>query len=244
MADGAPVMMWISGVDKRCIDVDRGWLEFTGRPIEQQIGGDWTEGVYPDDLDRCLATYGEAFDARRPFTMEYRRRRYDGDYRWITDTGTPRFLHDGIFAGYIGCCIDINDQKMAELARREVAARLMNAQEAERARIARELHDSIGQSIALLTMQMRVSGDPAVAGHLGTKHMSLQDLKDQLKALGVQVSHLSHQIHSSALEYLGLQEAIEGLCANFLTNTRSTWTASAQTYRGNWTARLPWASFV
>lgn len=214
MADGAPVMMWISGVDKRIIDVNRGWLEFTGRPIEQQIGSDWREGVHPDDLDRCLAKYSEAFEARLPFTTEYRRKRNDGDYRWITDTGTPRFLHDGIFAGHIGCCVDVNDQKTAELARREVAARLMYAQEAERARIARELHDSIGQSIALLTMQVRGSAD-ASGGHLGTKHISLQELKDRLQALGVQVSHLSHQIHSSALEYLGLQEAIEGLCAEF-----------------------------
>jgi PAS domain S-box-containing protein len=215
MADGAPVMMWVSGVDKRCTDFNRGWLEFTGRRIEQQVGDGWADGVYPDDLEQCLATYVEAFDARRPFTMEYRLIRYDGEYRWITDTGTPRFLLDGTFAGYIGCCMDINDQKMAELARREVAGRLMNAQEAERARIARELHDSIGQSIALLTMQMPVSGEPAVAEHLDTRHLSLGDMKDKLKALGMQVSRLSHQIHSSELEYLGLQRAIEELCGEF-----------------------------
>ena len=215
MADGAPVMMWVSGVDKRCTDFNRGWLEFTGRLIEQQVGDGWADGVYPDDLERCLATYVEAFDARRPFTMEYRLRRYDGEHRWITDTGTPRFLPDGTFSGYIGCCMDINDQKMAELARREVAGRLMNAQEAERARIARELHDSIGQSIALLTLQMPVSGEPAVAEHLGTRHLSLGDMKDKLKALGMQVSRLSHQIHSSELEYLGLRRAIEELCREF-----------------------------
>jgi PAS domain S-box-containing protein len=95
-------MMWVSGVDKRCTDFNRGWLEFTGCPMEQQIGDGWADGVYPDDLERCFATYVEAFDARRPFTMEYRLRRYDGEYRWITDTGTPRFLPDGTFAGYIG----------------------------------------------------------------------------------------------------------------------------------------------
>jgi PAS domain S-box-containing protein len=199
MADGAPVMMWISGVDKRCTDFNRGWLEFT---------------VHSDDLERCLATYTEAFDARRPFTMEYQLRRYDGQYRWITNTGTPRFLPDSTFAGYIGCCMDINDQKVAELARRELAARLMNAQEAGRTRIARELHDSIGQSIALLTLQMPVSGE-SPSGHLGTKHLSLQDVKDKLKDLGTQVSRLSHQIHSSELEYLGLPRAIAGLCTEF-----------------------------
>jgi PAS domain S-box-containing protein len=214
MADGAPVMMWISGVDKCCSDFNRGWLEFTGRPIEQQLGDGWVDGVHPDDLERCLATYNQAFDARRQFTMEYRLRRYDGEYRWITDTGTPRFLHDTTFVGYIGCCIDINDQKRDEFARREVAARLMNAQEAERVRIARELHDSIGQSIALLMLQMPISGEPP-AQYIGKKRLSLEELKDRLKAIGTQVSHLSHQIHSSELEYLGLQGAIEGLCTEF-----------------------------
>jgi len=214
MADGAPVMMWVSGVDKRFTDFNRSWLEFTGLSIEQQIGKGWSDGVHPDDLERCLATYNQNFDARRPFTMEYRRRRYDGQYCWVASTGTPRFHPDGTFAGYIGCCIDRNDQKKAELARREVSARLMNAQEGERTRIARELHDSIGQTIALLTMQIPLSGD-SEAQYLGAKHISLQDVKDRLKALGTQVSHLSHQIHSSELDYLGLQGAIQSLCAEF-----------------------------
>jgi PAS domain S-box-containing protein len=214
MADSAPVLMWISGVDKRCTDFNRGWLEFTGRTIEEQLGDGWAEGVHPSDLQKCLTTYIAAFDARRPFTMEYRLRRYDGEYRWITDTGTPRFLPGGIFAGYIGCCIDIHDQKETELARLELAGRLISAQEEERTRIARELHDSIGQSIAVLSIQMQRAGQSPSAGS-GSEERGISELSGKLKDIGVQVSRLSHQLHSSELEYLGLAIAVTSLCREF-----------------------------
>jgi PAS domain S-box-containing protein len=214
MADGAPVMMWMSGVDKLCTDFNRGWLAFTGRSIEQEIGNGWVEGVHPDDLQRCLAVYVEAFEKRQPFYMEYRLRRYDGDYHWINDAGSPRFLADGTFAGYIGCCVDIHDRKAAELARLELARRLMSAQEAERTRVARELHDGIGQEIALLGIQMQ---RVAASGPLDAESLypRMQKLCANLTAIGLHVSHISHRLHSSELEYLGLSVAITQLCREF-----------------------------
>src|SRR5207248_3095292 len=107
MADTAAVMVWISGPDKRCTCVNKPWLDFTGRPLETQVGDGWSEGVHADDLQRCLDTYGRAFDARQGFHMEYRLRRFDGEYRWVLDVGAPRFDADGTFLGYIGSSIDI-----------------------------------------------------------------------------------------------------------------------------------------
>jgi PAS domain S-box-containing protein len=214
MADGAPVMMWMSGVDKLCTDFNRGWLTFTGRSIEQELGNGWTEGVHPDDLQRCIAIYVEAFDQRRPFSMEYRLRRYDGEYHWITDSGSPRFLPDGTFAGFIGCCVDIHDRKALEFARLELARRLMSAQEAERTRVARELHDGIGQEIALLGIQMQRAA-AAIAPEPQALSARMQKLYADLTAIGLHVSRLSHQLHSSELEYLGLSVAITQLCREF-----------------------------
>jgi PAS domain S-box-containing protein len=110
-ADHLPVLIWIAGTDKLCTWFNRGWLEFVGRAMEQEIGNGWAENVHPDDFDRCLEIYVTSFDARVPFRMEYRLRRHDGVYCWILDEGMP--LHDegGTFAGYIGCCLDISDQQ-------------------------------------------------------------------------------------------------------------------------------------
>jgi len=114
VADSAPVLIWMSGPDKLCTFFNKGWLDFTGRTMEQELGKGWTEGVHADDLDHCLEVYGNSFNARQPFTMEYRLRRNDGEYRWLLDNGTPRFASDGAFLGYIGSCIGITERKLAE----------------------------------------------------------------------------------------------------------------------------------
>ena len=127
MADSAPVMMWMSGPDTRCTHFNRRWLEFTGRPLERELGDGWSEGVHPDDLASCLAAYRRAFEARREFTLEYRLRRFDGEYRWVLDHGAARFGPDGSFSGYIGSCIDVTEQRQAEEAAREHREELAHA---------------------------------------------------------------------------------------------------------------------
>src|SRR5258708_35698010 len=108
-------MIWMSGTDKLCTFFNKGWLGFTGRPLEQELGDGWAEGVHREDFDRCFEVYVNSFEARQPFTMEYRLRRSDGEYRWVLDNGTPRFAPDDTFLGYIGSCIDITERKQAEM---------------------------------------------------------------------------------------------------------------------------------
>ena len=124
IADAAPVLIWIAGTDKRCTYFNQGWLNYTGRTLEQERGDGWAEGIHPDDYERCLRTYVDAFDRREPFTMEYRLRRADGGYGWIVDQGMPLWDSDGQFRGYIGACVDISDRKHVETKLRESETRL------------------------------------------------------------------------------------------------------------------------
>jgi PAS domain S-box-containing protein len=121
LADTAPVMIWKSGEDRLCTFFNKPWLDFTGRGMEEELGDGWTEGVHPEDYDRCLETYVTSFVAREPFKMEYRLRRHDGEYRWILDHGVPRFSPGGDFLGYIGTCVDITERKRAEADREQFA---------------------------------------------------------------------------------------------------------------------------
>lgn len=143
--DAAPVMIWVSGTDKQCVWFNQPWLQFTGRDLQHELGNGWSEGVHPEDLDRCLQTYVRHFDERKEFRMDYRLRRHDGLYRWIDDKGIPRYAQDGSFLGYIGSCTDVHQYReaQAELRRRllEIArlTRRANAAEIQNIRRSAEL---------------------------------------------------------------------------------------------------------
>lgn len=123
MADAAPVMIWVSDSSNQCTYFNQPWLDFVGRPLSKELGNGWAENVHQDDYEVCLQTYNSAFDARRSFTMEYRMRRHDGEYRWILDNGAPRVASDGNFAGFIGSCIDITERKRNEQELRDLKDR-------------------------------------------------------------------------------------------------------------------------
>jgi PAS domain S-box-containing protein len=114
MADTAPVLIWTTGTDGLCNYFNKPWIEFTGRTMEQEVGLGWTQGVHPDDVQGCFDCFLPAFHARKPFGMEYRLRRADGEYRWVIESGIPRYTPGGEFAGYIGSNIDITERKRAE----------------------------------------------------------------------------------------------------------------------------------
>jgi PAS domain S-box-containing protein len=211
VANTAPVMIWTTGTDKLCNYVNKPWLDFTGRTFEQELGSGWSEAIHGEDVVDSLRTYTEAFDKREQFELQYRLRRYDGEYRWVLDIGVPRFNQDGSFAGYIGSCLDTTERKLAEDALANVSHRLIEAQEQERTRIARELHDDINQRIALAAIELDQLEQNSTGSGLGIRR-SINDVKRRVLEIGVEVQAISHRLHSSKLEYLGVVVACRSFC--------------------------------
>jgi PAS domain S-box-containing protein len=213
MADTAPALIWMAGPDKLCTYFNKPWLDFTGQSIDSELGNGWTAGVHPDDLQRCVDTYTRSFDGREEFRMEYRLRRYDGEYRWIVDIGVPRFDQDRSFIGYIGIGIEMTERKRAEEALTNVNRRLIEAQEKERTRIGRDLHDDIGQRLSLLTVELeQLHHDPP---NLPQVRYRIGELHKQASEIATDIQSLSHELHSAKLQYLGIVTTMRGFCREF-----------------------------
>jgi two-component system, sensor histidine kinase PdtaS len=184
LADCAPVLLWMSGLDGLCDFFNQGWLKFTGRSLEQELGNGWAEGIHPEDFAAAMQKYMDAFVAHRPFAMEYRLRRHDGEYRWIFDQGAPRFDGKGSFAGFIGSCVDVTAQHEAHdaLGRLnqvlEERVRERTALANERAMLLREVHHRVKNDLqlvcSLLSIQERALGDALAARALEDSVLRIQ----------------------------------------------------------------------
>lgn len=124
IADAAPVMIWLTDPAKSFTWFNKPWLDFTGRRLGEEIGYGWTSGIHTDDLSGCLATLVESFDDQKPFSIEFRLRRNDGEFRWLMGMGVPRYGPNRVFLGFIGSCIDITNNRVTEDALRASKAEI------------------------------------------------------------------------------------------------------------------------
>jgi PAS domain S-box-containing protein len=213
VADTAPALIWMAGTDKLCTYFNKPWLDFTGRSVDLEIGNGWAEGIHSEDLQRCMDKYTQAFDRHEEFRMEYRLRRHDGEYRWVLDIGVPRFNQERSFVGYIGIGVDVTDHKQAETVLANVSRKLIEGQEQERTRIGRELHDDIGQRLAMLAVELeQLHQDPP---NLPEVRSRMGELQKQASEIAADIQSLSHELHSAGLHYLGIAGAMRGFCHEF-----------------------------
>jgi PAS domain S-box-containing protein len=208
ISDTAPVMIWMSGIQKEIVYLNQTWLDFTGRALDAMLGQVRADVLHPDDAERWREVYAKAFDQREPFQMEHRLRRHDGEYRWTVTAGVPRYEVDGSFAGYIGTAVDITERKLAEEALSMLSQKLIEAHEEERARIARELHDDINQRLAVISVRVGYLTQTPGADF----DQQVGGVSQEIAELAADVQALSHGLHPPKLELLGLQGAAAGLC--------------------------------
>ena len=211
MADTTPSLVWMCDGRGRITYLNGRRIAFTGTDAGAGYGDTWITYVHPDDVERMLGTLYGALEIKQPFSQEYRLRRSDGAYRWMFDVASPRVNGDGSFGGFIGSAIDTTDQKLAQQALEKVSGQLIEAQEQERSRIARDLHDDICQRLALLSMEID-QANRASHGSVAATKSDLENIGKHCAEIAVDVQSLSHQLHSSTLDYLGVVAAIRAFC--------------------------------
>lgn len=125
VADTAPVMIWMSDIEKKFTYVNKVWLDFTGKSLEKELGHAWEEGIHPEDREKSKTIYETAFERRTDFYAEYRLRAADGKYHWVFVRGVPQFSPlDKKFIGYVGSCVDITERREADLKKEEYIAEI------------------------------------------------------------------------------------------------------------------------
>ena len=212
MADSTPSLVWMCDEHAKVTYLNERRRAFTGENSEDGLGDSWKVYVHSDDLQSVERATALALKSKKPFSKEYRLRRLDGTYRWMLDVASPRFSGDGSFTGFIGSAIDVTDQKLAEDALKRVGGKLIEVQEQERSRIARELHDDICQRLVLLSIEIEQANQ---ARDRNTERQRLTEVQRHCSQIAGDVQLLSHQLHSSKLDYLGLATALRSFIREF-----------------------------
>ena len=211
MADTTPSLMWMCNPQGKVTYLNERRIAFTGSDSNAGYGDSWATYVHPDDLRNLQDRMSQGLKNQQAFSREYRLRRSDGVYRWMFDVTSPRVNGDGSFGGFIGSAIDVTDQKLAQQALEKLSGQLIEAQEKERARIARDLHDDICQRLALLSMEIVQANRTVNESPAGAKKR-LEEIGQHCSEIAGDVQSLSHQLHSSMLDCLGIVAAIRGFC--------------------------------
>jgi PAS domain S-box-containing protein len=212
VANAAPVMIWISDPEGSITFFNDRWPEFTGRSIEEQLGDGWQANLHPDDLVQGVALWLEAARSGAVYEQEYRLRRADGEYRWVFDRGVPHYRPDGTLEGYLGITIDITERKLWESELKASRARILEAQDAARRRLERNLHDGAQQRLVSLSLSLRlaqskVGTDPAEAERL------LGAAAEELAQALTELRELARGIHPAILTDRGLPAALEAVAS-------------------------------
>jgi two-component system sensor histidine kinase UhpB len=220
VANDTPAYLWMADPQMENTFLNAPLAKFLGTS-QTQLREAWNEGIHPDDAERARATFRENMSKQTGYTQEYRMRRYDGEYRRMVSKAVPRFSPDGVFLGFAGSMLDVTGRRLAERKLREaneslqiLSSRLIDAQEEERKRLARELHDDLSQQIAALSLatgnlKRQIPKERAEA------RAQADGIHGKLVQLAEAVRRMSHELHPAVLQYSGLAPALRSYSEEF-----------------------------
>jgi signal transduction histidine kinase len=210
LLDSVPLPIWVAAPDGRLLHGNEHWMDATRGHGAGPDNGHWTTAFHPGDRNQAAKAFHDAATRGVPFEIEARLMTVDGAYRWSACRAAPQYAADGSIASYVGACWDTSARRRMESSFRKLAAKLVAAQEAERSRIARDLHDDLGQQLAVLSLRLETlardgSQPEMLKRDVAAAHAALQEI-----AAGVHA--LSHQLHPAKLRLLGLVQTLHTLC--------------------------------
>jgi len=207
--------LWYWDEVKQDLFYDKKTRQMLGVPTKGDVTPQtWVDALHPDEKkSRHFEAWRHSLEHGLHYDVEYRVQRSDGSVRWLKSRANSYCDEDGKPLRMAGVVFDITKRKDAKQERRELSRRLINAQERERARLARELHDDFSQRIAILTVEvdslLQMTKDSIET------NKRLSELNLEIKEIGTDLHSLSHRLHSSKLEILGLAASVKSFCAEF-----------------------------
>lgn len=214
MADETPALLWTTAEDGTAMFINKSLAEFIGGSQKQTLRGTWKSYIHPDDVDRVAKSFYGCVATGAEFNEEHRLRRFDGEYRWVLARGLPRPSDNGPYFHFAGSMLDITERKRAEIEIKNLSARLINAQEEERTRLARELHDDLGQQIAALSLAVG-NLKRGIPVDLSEARAQSERIREKLIHLANATRRLSHELHPAVLQHCGLEVALRAFCSEF-----------------------------
>jgi len=212
-ADAGRLGMWVWDPHSSQFWVTDKWKELHGCITTEDIQYEtWIARIHPEDRQALENALSNALKKQSGFHMEHRIVLPDGTIRWMSKSGRVERVSDGAPARLLGISIDITERKENEAAARVVGGKLITAQEDERKRIARDLHDDLSQRLAMLSFEMHLLGSKEKDA--ADKEL-IQKIVSQVTDVSSEVHQLSYQLHPAKLDQLGFVAATRSLCHEF-----------------------------
>ncbi len=221
LTEALPQLVWIIDKDGKFLYLNNQFQHYTGIQVDKLKCQQWNEWIHPEDIQKRTECWREAFRTGNPYQIEYRIRRYDGEYHWFLGRGIPVRDEKDNISYWLGTCTDIHYQKELELELQETNSRLhklnqqtMTTLEEERRMISRELHDEAGQALTALKMyiELILKGLPPDANVLRQRIGEAVDLSDKTLK---EIRRLAQELRPPALDALGLNFTLEDFCYEF-----------------------------